>query len=92
MNLELKKRERERVIKGNKGKGEIGKITGMVADAPTLDSLGKRYEAFDGWDTVAGEVLVVGGLVVNKDVEAKLVIIYVNIKEVNMGGGDDQVN
>ena len=32
-----------------KGRGEIRKVTEMVADAPTMDSLGRRYEAIDGW-------------------------------------------
>ena len=40
----------ERVTAGGKDRaeirGKIGKVTGMVADAPTTDSLEKRYGAF----------------------------------------------
>ena len=60
MNLALEKRER--VIMGGKGRdeirSEIGKVTGMVADVPATDSLGKRYEAFGGWGMVARKVMV----------------------------------
>jgi hypothetical protein len=38
---------------GGKGRGEIrgeaGEVTGVVANVPTMDSLGKGYEAFSGW-------------------------------------------
>ena len=48
VNLPLKKSER--VTTGGKGRGEIGneigKVTGMVADAPSMDSLVKRYGDF----------------------------------------------
>ena len=33
--------EKERVTKGGKGRGEIEKVTGKVADALTTDNLGK---------------------------------------------------
>ena len=43
----------ERVTMGGKGRGEIGdeagEVTGVVADAPTTDGLGKRYGTFSGW-------------------------------------------
>jgi hypothetical protein len=42
-------------------RSEIGKVTGMVADVPTRDSLGKSYGAFGGcWlATAKVEVLLV---------------------------------
>ena len=42
MNLALEKRER--ITTGGKGKirGEIGKVTGMDSDEPTMDSLAKK--------------------------------------------------
>ena len=46
-------------------RSEIGKVIGIVADVPTMDSLGKRYGAFDGWGMAAGEMevlLIVVGL------------------------------
>ena len=50
VNLAL--RNRNRVTTGAKARceigNEIGKVTGMVVDVPTRDSLGKRYRAFDG--------------------------------------------
>ena len=48
VNLILEKREM--VIMGYKGeiKSEIGKVTGMVADARTMNSLGKRWGSFGG--------------------------------------------
>jgi hypothetical protein len=62
---------------GDKGRGEIrseiGKVTGMVADVPATDSLGKRYEAFGGWEMTAGEVeilLVISELDVDRSVKA----------------------
>jgi hypothetical protein len=53
VNLALEKRER--VTTGGKGRGdidgEIGKVTGMVAVAPTMDNLGKRCGGIGGiWD------------------------------------------
>ena len=47
MNLALEKGER--VTTGGKGRGEIGEVTGVVADTPTTDKLGKRYGTFNGW-------------------------------------------
>ena len=47
MNLLLEKAER--VTSGGKGRGEAGEVTGVVADAPTMDGLGKRYGTFSGW-------------------------------------------
>ena len=45
MNLVLEKGER--VTMGGKGRseigGEVGEVTGMVANVPTTDGLGKRY-------------------------------------------------
>ena len=50
MNLALQKGER--VTTGGKGRGEIGgeagEVTGVAADAPTMDGLGKRYGTFSG--------------------------------------------
>ena len=49
----------ERVTTGGKGRvefgGEAGKVTGVVADAPTTDGLGKRYGTFSGWGMAAGK-------------------------------------
>ena len=57
MNLALEKGER--VTTGGKGRGEIegeaGEVTVVVADAPTMDVLGKRCGTFRGW----GNVLIV---------------------------------
>ena len=43
---------------GSKSRGEvrreIGYVAGMATDAPTTNSLGKWYEAFDGWRMAAG--------------------------------------
>ena len=43
-----------------RGRGEIsnelGEVIGVVADKPTTDSLGKRYEAFGGWGMAPGKV------------------------------------
>ena len=51
MNLVLEKRKR--VTTGGKGRGdirsEVGKVTGITADAPTMNNLGRRYGAFVGW-------------------------------------------
>ena len=48
MNLALEKGER--VTTRGKGRGEIGgeagKVTGVLANVPTLDGLGKRYGMF----------------------------------------------
>ena len=30
-------------------KGEAGEVTGMVANAATMDRMGKMYGAFRGW-------------------------------------------
>ena len=47
MNLALEKRER--ITNGRvKIRGEVGKVTGMVVNVPTIDRLGKRYGAFGG--------------------------------------------
>ena len=50
MNLALGKWES--VTMGGKGRGEIrgeaGEVTGVVANMPTMDSPGKRFEAFSG--------------------------------------------
>ena len=60
MNLALEKGDR--VTTGGKGRGEIGgeagEVTGVVADAPTTDGLGKRYGTFSGWGMAAGKVEV----------------------------------
>ena len=59
MNLALEKGER--VTTGGKGRGEIGgeagEVTGVVADAPTTDGLGKCYGTFSGWKNggIAGD-------------------------------------
>ena len=37
---------------------EAKEVTGVVANAPTLDGLGKRYGTFSGWRMVAGKVEV----------------------------------
>ena len=48
--VNLASKKREGIITGGKDssviRSDIGKATGMVADVPTLDSLGKRYGAF----------------------------------------------
>ena len=74
MNLALEKRVR--VTTGCKGRGEIisevGKVTGMVADAPIIDSLG----SFGGWGMAAGKVevlLVISGLDMDRSMETYLV-------------------
>ena len=93
MNLALEKGER--VTTGGKGRGEIrdeaGKVTGVVANAPTTDSLGERYRTFSGLRMAAGKVevlLVVGGFDMDRGAEARLVNKDVNIKEGDMGWGD----
>ena len=57
----------------------------MFADAPTIDSMGKKV-----WITMAAEkveiLLVVSGLDVDISVEAWIVNIYVIMKEGDMGG------
>ena len=77
----------------DKGRGEIrseiGKESGIVAEVPTMDSLGERYGAFGRWGMEAGKVavfLVVTRLDVDRSVEAEVVNIYVNIQEGDMGG------
>ena len=47
MNLVLEKGER--VTMGGKGRGEIGKVTGMFADVSNMDCLRKIYGAFGEW-------------------------------------------
>ena len=76
---------------GGKGRGEIGgeagDITGLVADVPTMDGLGKRYGMFSGWGMTAGRVevlLVVSGFDVDRGAEAKLVNKDVNSKIVQV--------
>ena len=62
MNLMLEKGYR--VTMGGKGRGEVGGVTGVVANVPTMDGLGKKYGTFSGWGMAAGKVevlLVVGG-------------------------------
>ena len=65
MNLALE--NGERVTMGGKGRaeigGEAGEVIGVVADAPTTDSLGKRYGTFSGWEMAAGKVEVLRWLV-----------------------------
>ena len=75
MNLALEKGER--VTTGGKGRseigGEAGEVTGVVADAPTTDGLGKRYGTFSEWGMAAGKVvvlLVVSGFDVDRGAEA----------------------
>ena len=57
-----------------------------------MNSLGKRHGAFGGWVMAAGKVkallLVVSGLDVDGSAEVKLVNMYVNMKECDMGRGD----
>jgi hypothetical protein len=93
MNLALEKGER--VTMGGKGRDEIGseagEVTGVVADAPTMDGLGKRYGMFSGWGMAAGKVevlLVVGEFDVDGGAEVRLVNKDVNIQEGDMGRGD----
>ena len=84
MNLTVEKRER--VTTGGKGRGviggEAGEATGVVADAPTTDGLGKRYGTFSGKVEV---LLVVGGFDVDGGAEVRLVNKDVNIQEGDMG-------
>ena len=44
---------------GDKGKGkiryEIGKVSGVIAEEPTTDSLGKRYGEISGWTMAPGK-------------------------------------
>ena len=51
--MELALEKVERVTMGGKSRGEIGdeagEVTGVVADVPTTDGLGKRYGMFSGW-------------------------------------------
>jgi hypothetical protein len=48
---------------------QIGNITAVVIDMPTMDSLGKRFGAFGGWGMAAGKV-VISGLDVDRSAEA----------------------
>lgn len=41
--------KREGVTIGGKGRGEIGKVTGMFADVSNMDCLRKIYGAFGEW-------------------------------------------
>ena len=75
MNLMLGKGER--VIMGGKDRGEIGgkagEITGVVANVPTMDDLGKQYKMFIRWGIVVEKVevlLMVGGFDVDGGAEA----------------------
>ena len=59
------------------GRGEVTskteKISGMVADVPTTDSLRKRCGEFGGWEMAAGKVevlLVVSGVDVDRNSDA----------------------
>ena len=74
MNLALEKGERLTLGGKSRGeiKGETGEVTGMVANVPTMDSLGRRYGAFSGWGMAAGKVevlLVINGFDVDRHVE-----------------------
>ena len=44
MNLALEKKEK--VTTGGKSRGEAGEVTGVIANAPTTDGLGRRYGNF----------------------------------------------
>ena len=85
MNLALEKGKR--VTTGCKCRGEIGgeaeEVTGVVANVPTTDGLGKRYGTFSGWGMAAGKVevlLVVGGFDVDRGSKQQT-RIFVNILE-----------
>ena len=58
MNLALEKGER--VTTGGEDRGEIGgeagEVTGGVANASTMDDLGKRCRMFNEWGMAAGKV------------------------------------
>ena len=78
----------ERVSTGGKGRGEIGgeaeEVTGVFANAPTTDGLGKVYRTFSGWGMTARKVevlQVVGGFDVDEGAEARLVNKDVNIQK-----------
>ena len=93
MNLALQ--EGEKVTTGGKSRGEIrdetGEVTGVVADAPTMDRMRKRYGVFCGWRIAAGKVevlLMISGLDLGISEEAKLIKLFANIKEGDMGGRD----
>ena len=43
---------------GGKGRGEVGKVNGIVAVVPTTNSLGKWYGTVGGWGMAAGKVEV----------------------------------
>ena len=62
VNLVLEKNEKETIRGMVEVRLEVNlKVSGMVADAPTMDILGKMYGAFGEWGMVAGkaEVLLV---------------------------------
>ena len=93
MNLALEKGKRDTM--GGKievrFRGEAGEVTGVVANAPNMDGLRKRYRTFSGCGIASGNVevlLVVGGFDVDGGAEARLVNKDVNIKEGDMGRGD----
>ena len=63
MNLALEKGERVTmggISRGEVG-GEAGEVTGVVANVPIMNGLGKRYKTFSRWGMAAGkeEVLLV---------------------------------
>ena len=76
MNLVLEKGQRVTTRGKSRGEigGEAGEVTGVVANPPTTDGLGKRYGTFSGWGMAAGKVvevlLVVRGFDVDRGAEA----------------------
>ena len=72
-------------------RNEIGKITGMIADAPIMNCLGEKVWNIQ-WmgdnSCKSGGMLVVNGLDVDRSAESQLVNMYVNIKEGDIRGGD----
>ena len=75
MDLALEKRDRVAMRDKDRGgeiRGEAGEVTGVVANAPTTNGLGKRYGAFSGWGMAARKVeilLVVSRFHVGRGVE-----------------------
>ena len=66
---------------GDKGRGKIrgeaGEVTGVVADAPVMDNLGKTYGAFGGWGMAAGKAEVL--LIFSEfDMDRSVEVIYVD--------------
>ena len=89
----------ERVTTGSKGRGEIkceaGEFSGVVTNAPTTESLEKRYGAFSGCRMVVRKIevlLVDSWLDVDRSEEAMLVNMCVSIKKVTREGKMTQVN